>query len=69
MLARSPSRRTTCEFNPVTEAYDYRHSVFQLKCDYSVPMMVVDTIVEGPTCFYNIYGRSKHACPETCNNM
>ncbi|KAA0146100.1 hypothetical protein FNF31_04142 [Cafeteria roenbergensis] len=60
---------TTCDFNPVTEAYDYRHSVFQLKCDYSVPMMVVDTIVEGPTCFYNIYGRSKHACPETCNNM
>lgn len=31
--------------------------------------MVVDAITENPTCFYNIYGRSKHACPETCNNM
>lgn len=39
-----------------------RQALFAIQCDPSVPTFVVDSVVESPTCFYNIFTRSSAGC-------
>jgi hypothetical protein len=43
-------------------------SNFAITCDYGVPDLVVDRVVESPTCTYNFFARSQYACPKACYN-
>jgi len=66
-FAPFPFRRTDCGFDEKTLSIRSRQSVLSIKCDYSVYGFIVDSVLESPTCYYNLYVRSRFGCPSTCN--
>ncbi|KAA0152709.1 hypothetical protein FNF27_06444 [Cafeteria roenbergensis] len=51
-----------CPANKDTDTDAGRSSVLRLTCDPTVDGVAVQGVEESPTCFYNIYGRSRFAC-------